>query len=59
VQPIGQTGAGIELREEAGDVVAALPPACRTFDSQGFELADQATDRSIGWHARLALTVLH
>jgi len=49
-QPICQACAGPELLEEGCDVVAAMAPACRTFDAQHGELADQSADRSIGWH---------
>jgi hypothetical protein len=40
IQPVCQTGGWPELLEEACDVVATLPPACRTFEAQHVELAD-------------------
>jgi hypothetical protein len=52
IQPVCQSGAGAELLQEASDVVAALPAACRTFDAQHIELADQTSDRSVAGHVR-------
>jgi hypothetical protein len=40
-----------EFLEEACDVVATLPAACRTFDAQHVEPADETADRSVGWRA--------
>jgi hypothetical protein len=40
IQPVCQSGAGAKLLEEAGDVVSALPAACRAFEAQHLELAD-------------------
>jgi hypothetical protein len=39
-QPIGQSVTGPELLEEARDVIATLPAACRAFDAEHVELAD-------------------
>jgi hypothetical protein len=41
---------GIELRDEARDVVATLPAARRAFDAQHIKLADQTADGSIAGH---------
>jgi hypothetical protein len=47
MQPVGQPVGGPQLLEQARDVVAALPTACRALDPQHVELADQSADRSV------------
>ena len=50
VQPIREAGPGPELLEEARDMVATLPAACRAFEAQHVELTDQTADRSVAGH---------